>query len=200
VSLDERGIARGPDVRSWWVNMTANVMTLELATLGGSFQAVTFSVYRGTDGYIYDVRSGTGTVKNEKGEVIAEDSLRAAGDRLAIRGKVGTTFKFGAYGALVKAAWPDPQPGDFASLSLNRTDQWMIEDDHFSFLAQVYRLDKPTLFVCLPESIARASIITVPKGDLDLFGYKIAAPADGGKVKFQKGAVIDCSGCTSTKR
>jgi hypothetical protein len=201
VGIDQRGIAIGADVRSWWVNIGANVMAYSdyKATFGGSFQAVTFSVYRDAERYIYDVRDGTGAVKNETGEVIAEGRLRTAGNWLAIPGKTGTTFKFEAYGSSVKATWPDTEPGEFAFLSLNQTHDWTISDDRFLFLAEVSQLGRPTLFVRLPESITRASFVTVPKGDLDLFGYRIVAPADGGKVKFQKGAVVDCSGCTSAK-
>lgn len=201
VSIDQRGIASGPALRSWWVNITSNVMAYSdyKADFGGSFHAVTFSVYRDAERYIYDVRDGTGAVTNEKGEVIAEGRLGTAENWLAIPGKMGSTFRFEAFGPSVAAVWSGAKPRDFPVLSLNSAHDWTIKDNHFSFLAEVQPLGRPTLFVLLPESIVRASVITVPKGGLDLFGYRITAPADGAKVKFQNGAVIGCSGCTSRK-
>jgi hypothetical protein len=201
VSLDQRGIVRGTNALSWWVNIAANALSYSdyKAGLAGSFEALTFSVYRETNRYIYEARGGSGALKNEKGDVIAEGKLGTTEDWLSMSGKEGTTFKFGEYGGPVESAWGNLKPGEFATLELTNTDEWRIEDARFSFLLEVRQLGRATLFVRLPESIVRASIIKLPKGDVVLFGYRIAASEDGATVKFQHGAVIECQGCKAGK-
>jgi hypothetical protein len=200
-SIDNRGIASGPPLCSGWDNISSNVMTYSdyEAAFDGFFDAVTFRVYRNAERDVYVARAGIGAVKNEKGEVIAEGRLQTAENWLAIPGKMGATFRFGANDSSVKAVWSDAKPEDFALLSVNSMHDWTIKDDHFSFLADVKSMFGPTLFIRLPESIVRASVIIVPKGNLELFGFRITARADGAKVRFQKGTVIGCTGCTSKK-
>jgi hypothetical protein len=110
--------------------------------------------------------------------------------------KKGTTFTFKAFGNPVSAIWSDTIPGEFAKLTLNKTQEWGIENEHFIFLLELYQLGRQALLVRLPESIVRASIITLPAGQFTLFGYLIDAAKDGAIVKFLHGKATENVGCT----
>jgi hypothetical protein len=188
------------NVRSWWITTTATLTTYSdyRTTLNGSLTDATFSVYRDPERKrtVYDSRNGSASVENAKGQVIAVGWLTTLEDWLAIPGKKGASFKFESYSSPVTASWSGREPQYFATLSLNSTNDWTITDDRFAFLSEITTLNSPTAYVLLPESITRAAVINVPKGDIDLFGYVINSIVEGAQVKFRKGIPIECIKCS----
>jgi len=191
-------VACGSGMVSGAENMNMGVSTYKDydANLRGIYYNVTFNVCSNNKRLVYSAVSGNGSVSNEKGDTISGNGLQTIDDLLAIPVKQGATFKFAAYGAPADPIWSDAKPKDFVSLTLRGAQDWTVDDAHFAFALEV-RI--PRLIVLLPESVTRASVITIPQGTVTLFGYRITAPASGAKVKFQKGAVIGCTGCTSRK-
>lgn len=200
VGLDSKGIVFGNDnVRSWWQNISSNGMAYPdyNTEIKGNFEDVTFSVYRDDKGrYIYSVIMGHGLLKNESDKIIAQGDIEDSSDWIAIAARKGATFKYKPQRAKVETKWGNEIPSEFAIVTLRNNDEWVIENDNFKFLMEVYSLSSPTLFVLIPDSIVHASIINLPSGNFDLFGYKIIATENGAKVKFQHGIASECSKCS----
>ena len=200
VGLDRKGIVFGNDnVRSWWEEISANAMAYSnyKAEIKGNFEGVTFSVYRNDEGrYIYSVLTGHGFLKNESDKIIAQGDIEDSSDWITIVAQKGATFKYKPQRTKVETKWGNETPIEFANVTLRNNDEWVIENDNLRFLMEVYSLNRPTLFILIPDSIVHASIINLPNGNFDLFGYKIITTENGAKVKFHRGIASECSKCS----
>lgn len=86
-------------------------------------------------------------------------------------------------------------PTECTTITLSKTNEWMIEDDNFSFLMEIVQLGRPILVTLLPESIVHASVVNLPEGNFELFGYTVRASKDDAKVKFIHGTIVESSNC-----
>lgn len=133
-------------------------------------------------------------IENQKGEIIAEGKAEIEEGCIALRGKKGASFEYDSQTSKMDLRkWSDKEPGKFAKISMTK-NQWTIGNDNFFFLMHDQVMGRTTE-ILLPESITRASILTLPKGNHELFGYKIKAMKDGARVKFLRGIIVECNDC-----
>lgn len=200
VYLNKYGFAIGENVCSGWDDIYGSLYTYTdyNTTLTGTFKNATLKIYYNYNQKVlsYDILYGTGILKNEKGDLIAKGSFSAKENLIAIPALAKSVFKYKPSNKKLKHKWSNKKPSVFASLSYNdKSDEWTINDDKFSFLMEMYELSRTALYTRLPESIVRSSIVKLPKGSFILFGYKVVVPKDGAILKFEQGKVIESSGC-----
>ena len=187
---------------SWPLMVLAGDVSLLKAEITASFTGVSFFARVGEEGYpIFEVTGGTGTIKNKEGKVISQGTLSSDHGFIILCAAKGVSFEFEPEAAKVTdKRWEDQRESTFAKLSLERGRKWTVQDDEFRFLMEVTSLDSPpTISVLIPESIVRASVITLPQGTLTLFGYRIRAAKDGATVKFLHGKITERAHCEVAK-
>lgn len=160
------------------------------ADVTGEFKGVSFWASNG--GKSIEPSGGNGTLKNEKGTVVAQGDLKPVDKAMTIAANKDATFVHAA----AKSAFPadsfssDPVK-EFAAVEFGDGNQWTIKDDKFVFVLEVPNLNQPRVVVALDKSLARASVITLPKGKYNLWGYPIEVSKSTGMVKFQHGCLIN---------
>ncbi len=138
---------------------------------------------------------GTGVVKNDEGEILGKGELGSSGGFMTIPGKQGTSFVHKPGEELVaKDKWPTTPPKQFATVELTKPYRWTLKDGHFLFLAEAPTLT--SLRMAVDESLARASILKLPEGTFQFWGYQVTVGQGGGYVKFQFGRIVDGSNVT----
>jgi len=168
------------------------------AEVTGFFKGVSFWAKIGEGGKrIYSVSGGSGTLKNEKEEIVAEGKLEDKEGYIAIRSRKGGSFEYKPQTTKVTSTkCTETEPSQFATMSLDKQNRWLLTDSNFFFLMKAGGTFSPTIQILFPESIVRASVITLPSGKFELFGYRIKVPKDGARVKFFHGIVVENSNCT----
>ena len=161
-----------------------------VADVTGEFKGVSFWASNG--GKSMEPSGGSGTLKNEKDTVVAQGDLKPVDKTMTIAAKKDATFVYTA----AKTAFPadsfssDPVK-EFAAVELGDGNEWTIKDDKFVFVLEVPNLNQPRIAVALDKSLARASVITLPNGKYNLWGYPIEISKGTGMVKFQHGCLIN---------
>jgi hypothetical protein len=165
------------------------------AQVTGEFKGVSFWATDG--GRKFTAEGGSGALKNEKNETIAEGNLETIDEALAIKGKSGSVFVHEAKGdAFADDAFTKQEPKEFASLELRQGNLWTLKDAKFYFVLEVQNLNRPQIVPSLDRSLARASVIALPKGTVKLWGYSITVEKDTGTVKFAHGKIVEASDAT----
>jgi len=161
-----------------------------LADVTGSFEGVSFLATDG--GKKFEALGGTGVLKNEKGEVVAEGALKTEGGVLILRAKKGSAFAHRAATApFAEDAFPKDPPRVFAEIEVTESTSWLIKDANFVFVLEIPALNVPRIEVQLDKSLARAAVISLPKGNHTLWGYTVKVGEGGGTIKFQHGAIVE---------
>ena len=157
-----------------------------------SFKGVSFWATEG--GNKIEASGGTGVLKNEQGEIVAEGELGSIGGFLTVNAKKGATFTHTpSFESLQKENWPKEVIKDYSIVELTKVNQWSLRDSSFLFLLEVPMLNIPQLNVATDKSIARTSVVLFPEGTIKLWGYKVAIGKGGGNLKFKHGKIIDGS-------
>ncbi|MFA4944985.1 MAG: hypothetical protein WC789_09830 [Lentisphaeria bacterium] len=170
--------------------IAACVVSSVFADVSGSFKGVSFWATDG--GRKFVVSGGTGVLKNEKGEVVAEGTLKTVEGCLTLAGKKGSTFAYKASAeAFANDAFPKEPPTAFAEVEYTEAGTWVTKDAKFLFVLEVPALNAPQVKVELDKSLARASIIALAKGNYTLWGNVIEVGEGGGSVKVQGGSVVE---------
>ena len=149
---------------------------------------------------------GTVILKNEKGEVVAEDKDAMEGQLtyvdgfLGFKGITGASFHYRPCGVkVINRRWIEKnlnKPKTFAELTFNKENQWSIKNSDFLFLVSIYGSSfTRTYCLWLAESIVRASVIYLPQGEFYLFGYLVTAKKNGAYVKFRHGLITEHKDC-----
>lgn len=137
---------------------------------------------------------GIGSVKNDKDEVIAEGDLIEMDGITVLKVKDGSTFKFCPTEEIFpEGTFSDKEVTEFAVIDLTQGSpecQWTAKDANFCFALEVKNWE---LVPYLDKSLARASILTLPKGLYKLWGYSIEVIPKSGTVKFAHGKPIQGS-------
>ena len=160
------------------------------AKITGEFQGVSFEAYARSDGGLrFSAAGGSGTLRNEGNEVIAEGGLATVDQALMIRGNRDASF----YHVARTQAFADDDFADqavegFAAVQLSESSRWTLKDDDFRFLLELpHGLGTPLIVPNLDRSLARASIITLPEGTVSLWGFAITVESENGTVTFARG-------------
>jgi len=165
-----------------------------------NFENVSFSATTTADGRVQFVPSagGSGTLKNERNQTIAQGDLSVRGRTLVINGKTGATFAYGVKEeAFADNAFPMDEVKEFASIELTKGNRWALKDANFYFVFELPS-GRPELVLNLDNSLGRASIITLPRGVVRLWGYAITVEKKTGTVKFAHGKIIEASDASYT--
>lgn len=161
-----------------------------VAQVTGEFKDVSFWATDG--GRKFEASGGSGVLKNADGAVIAEGKLTSPAGLLAINGKKGASFSHTpSTQPFNKEAWPKEAPREIAEVALTEGSRWTLKDERFLFVLEVPALNRPQIVPVLDKSLARASVITLPKGKYNLWGYPINVSKDAGIVKFRHGFLIN---------
>jgi hypothetical protein len=144
---------------------------------------------------------GTGTLKNDRSETIAEGNLTSNEQVfLAIKGKRDATFTHNAKNAtFADNTFAKKEATEFASVELSSGNRWTLKDDNFYFALELPDATRPRIVVDLDESLARASIITFPNGVVKLWGYSVTVEKSKGTVKFAHGKIIEATDASYEK-
>ncbi|MGB2937773.1 MAG: hypothetical protein WBD05_06200 [Phycisphaerae bacterium] len=162
------------------------------AEVTGEFKDVSFWATDGGRKFI--ASGGTGTLKNEKSETIAEGELKDVDETLTIRGKRGASFVHQAKTEPFAAdAYSKKEVTEFATVEFGEGNRWTLKDQNFLFVLEVPMLNRPQIVPSLDRCLARASLITLPKGVVQLWGYTITVEKERGTVKFAHGKIIEAS-------
>ncbi len=142
--------------------------------------------------------SGKARLENGKGDTVAEGELFALDGRMAVRAKKGASFEHEPVEAkVVRPVWAKDKPATYAQVSFDGKRTFVVEDAEFVFLF------RPSGFgsvqILMPESLLRATVLTVPEGTFQLFGYQVKASKAKATVKFARGEVVETAGCEVTK-
>jgi len=165
------------------------------AQVTGEFRDVSFWETAGGNNTIF--AAGSGTLWNERNEIIAEGDLSVVDEALSINGKKEASFLYTASEtAFTDDAFSDQDVQEFATLELSEGSRWTLQGDNFRFVLESPTLMSTQLLISLEKSLARASIITLPKGSVSLWGYTITVENEKGTVTFAHGKVIESSGAT----
>ena len=160
------------------------------ADVTGEFTGVSFWASNGAKSV--EPSGGNGTLKNEKDIVVAQGDLKPVDKTMTIAAKKDATFVHAAAKAAFPAESFTSNPvKEFAAIKFSDGNQWTIKDDKFVFVLEVPNLNQPRIAVALDKSLARASVITLPNGKYNLWGYPIEVSKGTGSVKFQHGSLIN---------
>ena len=150
------------------------------------------------DGIVINVE-GDLIIKNEKDEIIAEGKAEVKEGFIALRSKKGVSFEYKPLTEKINnRKWSNKEPTEIANIRI-RKNKWTIENDNFFLLIDIppsipgFSTSYPKIL--LHESIVRASILTLSKGDYKLFGYQFKAKKDGAKVIFLNGIIVENHDC-----
>lgn len=149
-----------------------------------------------TEGGLYAVKSGKGELKNEKGDDLARGQLETVEDLIAVKAIKGARFEFAPTpeSVLIKK-WGAEKPKSKAVLTFTADNKWSVDSKDFYFLMKGTGTFSSLLHILVAESILRSSVIKLPKGDIQLFGFKINAPGEGAEVTFEHGEVVAHTKC-----
>ncbi len=143
--------------------------------------------YMGGDQYNYLLASGRGTIQNEGGDVIARGELQNFGSWIALEATVGASFEFRpGLRRLEGVSWPY-RAGEPAQLTFDGDKRWTIDSGGFFLLLKPRSVMEYEVQIVLAESIARASLVTLPTGRFELFGYEIEVPSKAARIRFTNG-------------
>jgi alpha-N-arabinofuranosidase len=118
--------------------------------------------------------------------------LQTTEDLLSIAGKRGASFTFRPrIDAIPIDTYPKTRVNEVALVELGPGNQWTLHDAKFVFLLDVAMLTKPTIEPALDISLARASLISFPKGTFRLWGYTITASEPSASVRFEHGKIVE---------
>ncbi|MBN2269873.1 MAG: LysM peptidoglycan-binding domain-containing protein [Sedimentisphaerales bacterium] len=166
-----------------------------LAGVTGTFRNVSFLATDGGRKFI--AAGGSGILKNDKNEVIAEGDLKNVDEFLTIKGRKDASF---VYNPKTNAFSPDTfskeAMKEFASIKLGEGNLWTLNDANFLFVLEIPILNQPQIVPALDKSLARASLITLPKGSFTLWGYLVTVEKDKGTVKVAHGNIVEASNAT----
>ncbi len=170
------------------------VVSSALADVSGSFKDMSFWATDG--GRKFVASGGTGVLKNEKAEVVAEGSLKTVEGVLTLAGKKGATFAHKASAdAFATDAFPKEPPTAFAEVEYTEAGTWVIKDAKFMFVLEVPALNAPQVniergriykYELLSRRIAKRSGAYWQKG-FDFLGKGSHGGAGG--VKIEPGGV-----------
>lgn len=165
------------------------------AQVAGEFKGISFWVTTDAQGrHGFDVSGGRGVLKNGIGETIAEADLSNVEKALTIKGRSGASFTYQASGEpFADDAFSKDEVTEFASVLLNPGNQWTLKDANFYFVLEIPNMNQSQIVISLDKSLARASVITLPKGVVRLWGYTITVEKDTGTVKFAHGKIVEAS-------
>jgi hypothetical protein len=162
----------------------------------GEFKCIE-DVRMSAQGYTFDVACGDGVLKNGIGETIAKGDLSNIEKGLAIRGRSGASFTFQAAGEpFADDAFSKDEVTEFASVLLSPGNQWTLKDANFYFVVEIKKMDlthQTQVIFSVNKSLARASVITLPKGVVRLWGYTITVEKETGTVKFAHGRIVEAT-------
>jgi hypothetical protein len=165
------------------------------ADVTGEFTGVSFWASNG--GKSFDVSGGSGTLKNEKSELVAQGDLQTVDKVMAIKATTGATFVCKpSTDAFAADAFSTDPVNEFASVELGDGNQWTLKDAKFQFVLEVRVLNQPQIFVALEKSLARASSITLKKGTYSLWGYTVTVEKATGTIKVAHGKIVDATDAT----
>lgn len=166
-----------------------------LGEVAGIFKGVSFWATQG--GRKFTASGGTGVLKNEKGEIVAEGKLANIEGLLVIKGKENASFVHEASKQAIKEnSCPKGLENKYAQVELAEDNRWILKNKNFYFVLEIPMLNRPQIVPALDKSLARASMITLPKGTFKLWGYTITVEKPKGIVKFAHGKMVDISDAT----
>jgi hypothetical protein len=161
----------------------------------GVFKNVSFWAAEG--GKKIEASGGSGILKNEEGEVVADGALTSVCGMLVIKGLQNSSFVHNpAKKPFPKSTFPRELPNEFARIDLTKGNRWVVRDTTFYFVLEIPKLNAPQIAVNLDKSLARASIVTLAKGSYSMWGYLVAVTEVRGSVTFANGKVIKASHVT----
>ena len=168
------------------------------AQVTGSFKNVSMSFTDG--GEKIKASGGSGYLINEKGDTIAEGDLFDINELLVIRAKTNSSFTHApnkkSFGL---NSFPINTPKELAIIEYSTGNKWSMKDSNFLFILEIPNLNTPQLIPMFDKSLARASIITFPKGTYNLWGYTIIIQKPKGSVTFKNGKITNVSDATYSK-
>jgi hypothetical protein len=136
---------------------------------------------------------GSAVLKNEKDETVADGDLSCVDGFVAACGKKGVAFAFTPLaGPLPENTWLKGKVKEFAAVELTKANTWSLKDNNLYFFIEMPVVTLG-INILLDASLARASMISFPKGDYNLWGYTITIGEGGGRLKFLYGKIIDGS-------
>ncbi len=160
------------------------------ADVTGEFKGVSF--WASNSGKSIELSGGNGTLTNEKGTIIAQGNLKSVDNAMTISASKDATFVHAvAKTVFAEDSFSSAPAKEYAAVQFGDGNQWTIKDDKFVFILEVPSLNQPQIVIALDKSLARASLITLPKGKYNLWGYPIEVTKDTGIVKFQNGCLIN---------
>jgi ankyrin repeat protein len=134
------------------------------------------------------------TLHNRRNAVVAQGNVTQAADFMTIKGHKGASFTHRPSAtALPAEAYSKDTVGDFARIEFEAGDRWTLKDGNFFFILTVPDSAGGEVVVDLDKSLARASLIKLPKGTYTLWGYTLTVVKPTGTVKFAHGKIIEAS-------
>ncbi len=140
------------------------------------------------------VSSGSGTLRNDIDEIIADGAVETMGDvAAAVRGRRDASFFFDPT--------PTAPPEDtfaglpttpVANVALGADGLWRLLDDHFMVLMVPASLG--SLEIAMDKSVARASRLTLPRGVYQMWGQEVTVQQDVATVTVTHGEIAVKSG------
>jgi len=147
----------------------------------------------------YIVSGGSGTVTNGRGEVIAEGDVANRGGFIAMRLTSGASFQHVPTAMQISLEkWNGRNEENFARVTYGGDGRWTVDNNSFFLLMQSPNMMAAVGSVLPDESLVRASLITLPAGEWNLFGYTIAVSEDRATVKFLHGKIVESADCKVT--
>lgn len=210
VHLKGAGKVTLPDGKTTEINLSDSNST-DIAELAATVSVRDLTMSAVSDGsrWVNKVTGGTGTIKNKKGNIVAEGRLSTVEGILSLVGKKGTSFKYvpqikrvSGKDKVGSVIWSEEGPTKFSRVSFGRGGNWTLKDDGFHFLiGPMPMLHDPEFSIDLmvSESLVRATIIELPIGEHVMFGYKINALQDGATVTFAHGSITEQTNCKVTE-
>jgi hypothetical protein len=124
--------------------------------------------------------------------------LTDAAGLLVIAGKKNASFSPKASSKpFEEVAWSKEAPKDFATVEFSEGGRWTLRDDKFLFVLEIAVLNRSKIVPALDKSLARASVITLPKGTYTLWGYTVTVEKSKGTLIFAHGKLVDTSDVAS---
>jgi hypothetical protein len=165
------------------------------AQVTGNFDGVSFWATTSPDGKRqFSAEGGTGTLKNDKGEIVAQGQLTTKNQSLGINGRSGASFGYEPKTAtFADNIWPNKEETEFALVEMSAGNRWTLKDDNFYFALEIPALNRPQIVIDLDKSLARASIISVPNGIVRLWGYTVKVEKSRGVVRVMHGKIVEAT-------
>lgn len=155
---------------------------------------------------------GHATLKNDKtGQIIADGDIKTVERWGSVNASKGAIFTCApTQGQVSFGESKSKTTPIYAALEFSPPDQWKTLDDNFYILSEFVQTGPLTvqdlagkgeavqLVFNLERSITRASVLTLPKGEHILFGYRINVQDTSGQITFRLGKVIAHENCQVT--